>query len=123
MVAAIHELRVDVSEQLQQVIEKFQKALDRETENQRLLCQIVAGQVPGDLKKNLTTEEAASLCGRSPYTIRSWIKKGRLSGAKKIAGTGPKGKWIIPRESLTKLLEEGPGEALSGRDTDSDSSA
>src|SRR4051794_12344754 len=57
-------------------------------------------------KPLLTVEEFAALAGRKPYTVRTWIRERRID-ALRVPGTGPKGRLLIRREELQKLLSSG----------------
>jgi excisionase family DNA binding protein len=63
-------------------------------------------------KPILTVEEVAALTGRCEYTIRRWIKEGRLP-AERVMG-GPNGRLLIRRESLDGLIVMARGESLPG---------
>lgn len=79
-----------------------------------LLCQLraeveeIRDQISGRVKQYYPVDEAAEILGRSAYTVRRWVKVGRIK-AIRIDGTGPKGRLLIARAELTHLLESGLG--------------
>lgn len=52
----------------------------------------------------LNVEEAAERLRASPYTIRKWLRSGRMKG---VQIGGRKLGWRIPVEEVTRLLREG----------------
>jgi excisionase family DNA binding protein len=64
--------------------------------------------VSGTTKSHYPVEEMAQLTSRSGYTVRRWIKE-KLITATRIEGTGPRGRWLIPRSELEKLIRLGRG--------------
>jgi len=62
----------------------------------------------GTTKSHYPVEEVAQLTGRSDYTVRRWIKE-KLIVATRIDGTGPRGRLLIPRCELEKLIRLGLG--------------
>lgn len=63
------------------------------------------------VKDYYTVEEVAEMAGRSAYTIRRWIKEERIK-ATRVEGTGPKGRLLVARPELAKLVDEGKAGGL-----------
>jgi excisionase family DNA binding protein len=63
-------------------------------------------------KPFLTSKEVAEVVGRSEDTVRRWIREKRLP-AERIAGTGPRGRLLVSREALTKLISAGLASGLN----------
>jgi excisionase family DNA binding protein len=71
----------------------------------RILSQIQAS-VAGKQKPWLTANEVAQYTGRTAFTIRRWISNGLIE-AKRLPGTGQRGRLLIARDELTRLLSNG----------------
>lgn len=64
-------------------------------------------------KETYTVEEFADLVGRSAYTIRRWVKEKKIH-AIRVAGTGPKGRLLIPHAEVKTLIGTANGEHVPG---------
>ena len=68
-------------------------------------------QLRGSSKPLLTVEEVAELIGRSAYTVRRWITQGDIR-AERVHGTGPRGRLLVPRTEIAKLIDLGKGSGV-----------
>ena len=62
-------------------------------------------------KDNFTVKEFADAVGRSDYTVRRWNTEKKIK-AERIKGTGSRGKLLIPRKELERIIETGLGESV-----------
>lgn len=67
--------------------------------------------IRGRIKEHYTVDEFAALVGRAPYTVRAWITGNRLD-AIRVEGTGPRGRLLIPRAEVDRLIARGKGADL-----------
>ena len=54
------------------------------------------------IKDFYTTEEAAALLGKAPFTIREWCRLGRVNARKRDSGYGRCGGWMISADELDR---------------------
>jgi hypothetical protein len=59
------------------------------------------------IKEWYTTDEAAEILGKAPFTVREWCRNHRIKAAKRDCGRGNSKEWIISREELTRIQTEG----------------
>lgn len=63
-------------------------------------------------KQFLRVDEVAELTGRSAFTVRRWIKDGKIE-ATRISQGGPRGRLLISRRELQRLVMDGKGSNFS----------
>lgn len=66
----------------------------------------LSAQLRGNTKPLLTIAEVAELTGRAPYTVRRWVKEG-LIRVERVEAMGPRGRMLVPRSEILKLLDQG----------------
>lgn len=59
------------------------------------------------VKEWYSTEEFASLVGRSEFTCREWCRLGRIHARKHSSGRGNSFSWAISHEELQRYRREG----------------
>ncbi len=53
------------------------------------------------------TQTAATLLGKSGYTVREWCRLGRVRAEKRSCGRGTSKEWMISHEELLRIKSEG----------------
>jgi len=71
----------------------------------------IRARLAGSHKPWLTVEEVAQLTGRSDYTVRRWVKEGKLT-AVRLQDTGPRGRLLIAYDQLRRLTDAGLGSRI-----------
>ena len=54
-----------------------------------------------------TVAEVAEILGKAEFTVREWCRLGRVYASKRPCGRGNTQEWIVSREELTRLENEG----------------
>ena len=58
-------------------------------------------------KEWYTVAEVAKILGKANWTVREWARTGRIFAAKRDCGRGNSKEWIIAREELERIENEG----------------
>lgn len=62
---------------------------------------------PEPAKEYYTTQEAAKILGKRPYTVREWCRLERVHAQKALSGRGIDEEWRISREEIERIQNEG----------------
>jgi len=76
-------------------------------------------EAPPAPRVGYTVEEAASLMGRSPYTVREWCRHGRIHASKRPEKRGGAELWNVSADEVTRVKNEGLLPLVSNRPTSS----
>lgn len=73
-----------------------------------LKCEIQNRPVgPAAGRTAYTVEEAASLLGKAPFTVRQWSPEGRIDATKRLERRGNAGVWSISADEVERYRNEG----------------
>lgn len=56
---------------------------------------------------NYSVEEAATILGKAPYTVREWCRLGRINAVKRGEARGRAVLWGVPADELGRLKDQG----------------
>ncbi|WP_240911578.1 helix-turn-helix domain-containing protein [Paludisphaera soli] len=59
------------------------------------------------IKEWYTTKEFAVILGKAEFTVREWCRHGRVRASKRPCGRGRSQEWMISREELARIQNEG----------------
>ena len=54
-----------------------------------------------------TVAEVAQKLSRADFTVREWVRLGRIYASKRACGRGPTQEWIISTEEVERIQNEG----------------
>jgi len=99
---------VDLAPQLEVLARLFKGVEERlETLESRLDQIAEAICVQNVAKEYYTTQEAAKILGRRPYTVREWCRLARVRAEKALSGRGIDDEWRISHEEIVRIQNEG----------------
>lgn len=104
-------LRQEFAE-LRHRIDELATRLTEQISSFSIRLETLSDLLQGATKDYYTVDEVASKTGRSTYTVRRWVKEGRIQ-ATRIDGTGPRGRLLISCQELDNLVRSGLGNKLS----------
>jgi hypothetical protein len=58
-------------------------------------------------KDFFTTAESAKIFDRAEFTVREWCRNGRIRAEKRLTGRGRSKEWMISREEIERIQNEG----------------
>jgi len=59
------------------------------------------------IKAFYSTAEVAKILGRAEFTVREWARGNRIYAEKRLSGRGRSREWMISREELERIQNEG----------------
>ena|SRR3990172_3020623 len=89
---------------MQTLVETIERLAERVERMESTLARLVEERT---IKDWYTTVEAAALLNRAEFTVREWCRLGRVNAQKRDCGRGPHQEWIISREELERIRNEG----------------
>jgi DNA-directed RNA polymerase specialized sigma24 family protein len=59
------------------------------------------------VKDFYSTAEAAAILGKAEFTVREWMRLGRVRGQKQATGRGKSKEWVLSHSELVRIQNEG----------------
>jgi Helix-turn-helix domain len=59
------------------------------------------------VKDFYSTDEVAEIVDKAPFTVREWARLGRIKAEKRQCGRGTSREWMISKDELDRLQNEG----------------
>lgn len=78
--------------------------LERLGRIEEAIKQLIEDRTP---REYYSTAEVATILGKAEFTVREWCRLGRVWAEKRACGRGPCKEWIISREELLRIQNEG----------------
>lgn len=94
--------------ELESLLAVLRQIDDRLAELDSRLCELAnAVAIRPAEKEYYTTQEAAKILGKRPYTVREWCRLARVRAEKALSGRGIDEEWRISHEELMRIHNEG----------------
>ena len=90
VLAQLDEVLVDLSERMDTLEALFRTLVAQKT-----------------VKESYTTQEAAKILEKRPYTVREWCRNRRVNAYKPGCGRGAEEEWRITHDELVRIQNEG----------------
>jgi hypothetical protein len=58
-------------------------------------------------KEWFSTHEVAEILQKTAWTVRQWCRMKRVNAQKRLCGRGPASEWMISRDELQRIRNEG----------------
>jgi hypothetical protein len=85
-------------------VESVDPVLERLDRIEAVLGQLLQARTVKDF---YTTDEVAAILNKRPFTVREWCRLKRVHAQKKECGRGLASEWLISREELVRIQNQG----------------
>ena len=89
---------------MQPILESIERLAGRMEKMESMLATLVQQK---NVKDWYTTTEVATLMGKAEFTVREWCRNRRVNAEKRECGRGRSREWVISRDELKRIQNEG----------------